>query len=114
MNQESRRSRLDTLLTEKINEATEQRKLNQDQIKKLRLAGTGDIKRFFDRVEEKRADFDKVRKDYNTGMAILNELTTLSADYQTGPFGQGSVYEKTLESFTADTGIKPRVYEGTF
>jgi hypothetical protein len=65
--------------------------------KKLLLAGRGDIKRFFERVEEKRKKFDKVKTDQNKVGEIYQELLPLQIALNTGLFGDGSLYSKTLK-----------------
>jgi hypothetical protein len=47
-------------------------------------------------VEERRAEFEKERKTFQAGFAALRRLEPLSKVYQEGPFGDGSLYAKTL------------------
>ena len=49
------RNKLDSLLTMQIEEIDRSCTLTEAQKNKLRLAGRGDMKRFLDRVEEKRS-----------------------------------------------------------
>ena len=46
------------------------------QKKKLLLAGRGDIKRFFDRVEDIRKKFDKVKNDQNQFGLMWQDIQT--------------------------------------
>ncbi len=106
LNDESRRVKLETLLEQKVNLAMVSHTLDGAQMLKLRLAGAGDIKRFFDRVDASRVEFEAVRQDYTQGMQILNGLEPLSTDYQVGPFGPDSFFAKTLERI-GGAGAKP-------
>ena len=94
--EEKWRAHLDLLLSVKIGHAVHQRRIDPAQLRKLRLAGSGDIKRFFDRVEESRREFEVARKDFNAGRMALNQLEPLSAEFQEGPFGGDSFFEKAL------------------
>ena len=55
---------LNDLLRGKVESAAQEGKLTRAQQAKLLLAGKGDIKRFFDQVEERRAEFEKERKTF--------------------------------------------------
>jgi hypothetical protein len=87
---------LNDLLRGKVESAAREGKLTRTQQAKLLLAGKGDIKRFFDQVEERRVEFEKERKTFQTGFAALRRLEPVSKVYQEGPFGDGSLYAKTL------------------
>jgi len=54
------------------------------------------------RVEESRSEFEAVRKDYNAGRLALSQLEPLSTEYQVGPFGPDSFFEKTLRKMETD------------
>ena len=43
-----------------------------------------------------------MRKDYNAGRLALNQLEPLSSEYQAGPFGPDSFFEKTLRKMEMD------------
>ena len=100
--EKARRDHLHSLLSGKIVLLEIRRGLNPEQSEKLRLAGSGDIKRFFDRVEESRREFEAVRKDFNAGRLALNRLEPLASEYQVGPFGPDSFLEKTLRKIETD------------
>jgi hypothetical protein len=91
-----RRKHLEDALEAQIDRAALHHKLTAPQRAKLRLAGRGDIKRFFDQVEERRAQFELARKSYKAGRAALLQLAPLTQVYQEGPFGDGSLFAKTL------------------
>ena len=77
-------------------------KLTDPQVAKLRLAGRGDIKRFFDEVRNRRDEFEIARKTFNSGLAALRRLDELSPSYREGPFGSGSLFAKTLQKINSD------------
>jgi hypothetical protein len=100
--EEARWRHLDDLLRARIEDAARAHTLTDPQRAKLRLAGKGDIKRFFDQVEEKRSAFETDRRTYKTGLAALRRLDPLSQIYRHGPFGHGSLYGKTLQKIVDD------------
>ena len=87
---------LQSLLDERIELADFVRRINARDRAKLRLAGKGDIKRFLDLVEDRRTAFEFERKSWKTGFAALKELDPIARIYQEGPFGDGSLFAKTL------------------
>ena len=100
--EEHRRRHLDDILRARIEAAARGHKLTDPQRAKLRIAGRGDIKRFFDQVEEKRSAFEADRRNINTGLAALRRLDSLSEIYRRGPFGDGSLFAKTLQKIDDD------------
>jgi hypothetical protein len=92
------RSRLDTLLLMRLEDVTQACDLEDWQRQKLQLAGRGDINRFFDRVEELRRKFQLVKTDQNRVGEILQEMQPLQLTFQTGPFGDTSIFAKTLKT----------------
>jgi hypothetical protein len=76
--------------------------LTESKRAKLRLAGRGDIKRFFDQVEDRRQQFETDRQSFRTGLADLQRLEPLTQVYRDGPFGDGSLSAKTLSRFHND------------
>ncbi len=100
--EEERRRHLDDILLARIDAATRGHRLTDPQRAKLRIAGKGDIKRFFDQVEEKRSAFEINRRNVNAGLAALRRLDSLSEIYRRGPFGDGSLFAKTLQKIDDD------------
>ena len=88
--------KLDSLLTLQVDDVARMCTLSEAQKKKLLLAGRGDIKRFFDKVEEKRKKFAKVKNDQTKFNEIYQELVPLQAALNSGLFGDGSIYSKTI------------------
>ena len=99
---EARKHRLETLLSDKVSSVEKDRPLEPEQLRKLRLAGNGDLKRFFDRSEAARVEFEAVRQDYQAGRRTLLQFEPLSTEYQAGPFGPDSVFAKTLRKMQGD------------
>jgi len=62
------------------------------------LAGKGDIRRFFDRVEEVRKKFQLVKNDQQKFNDIWQEIQPLQVALQTGLHGEGSLFTKTLKT----------------
>jgi hypothetical protein len=73
--------------------------LSAAEEQKLILAGHGDIKRFFDRIEAGRADFEVARKELTSGQIFLLKIAggSYRTEFVQGPFGNGSLFSKTLE-----------------
>jgi hypothetical protein len=72
------------------------RVLTGPQRAKLVLAGRGDIKRLTDRVERLRSEFEWVRTDFRAGITFLQQIDKAMPDLQKDPFGEGSLFAKTL------------------
>jgi hypothetical protein len=90
------RKRLDDLLSLQIELLDRECKLDEAQKKKLLLAGRGDAKRFYDRVDVLRRKFQKVKNDQNKIGEIYQEIQPLQLVLNAGPFGEGSIFAKTL------------------
>jgi hypothetical protein len=100
--EEARLSHLERILSAQIEAAALRDNLTARERTKLRLAGRGDIKRFFDQVEGRRSQFEIARKSFKSGHAALLALTPLTKVYQEGPFGDGSLFAKTLRKVRDD------------
>ena len=99
---EKRQRHLEAILRKKVEAAVLAHKLTDKQTAKLRLAGRGDVKRLFDAVEDKRREFERDRQNLGTGLAAFRRLEKLSQAYKDGPFGDGSLFAKTLNGINAD------------
>ncbi len=102
LTEQRRQEYLDQILKTRVEDAAREHHLTAPQRAKLRLAGSGDIKRFFDEVEGKRSEFNKGRLTYKSGRAELLRLVPLAQVYQEGPFGDGSLFAKTLHKINDD------------
>jgi hypothetical protein len=95
---------LERLLQTRLDAATREHKLTLPQRAKLQLAGRGDIKRFFDQVEDRRREFETERRVYKNGLAALRRLEPLRQVFQDGPFGDSSLFAKTLQRINDEQG----------
>jgi hypothetical protein len=94
----ARRNRLESLLTLQVDHVARACNLSEIQKRKLVLAGKGDIKRFLDKVDEKRKKFEKVKTDQNKINEIYQELQPLQVALNSGLFNEGSLFSKTLKN----------------
>ena|SRR5579872_2008553 len=92
------RSRLESFLQLQIADVDRVCELTEAQKQKLQLAGKGDIVRFFDRVEELRRKFQKVKNDRNKIGELYQEILPLRLTLDSGAFGDDSFFAKTLKS----------------
>jgi hypothetical protein len=92
------RDKVDSLLTLLVDDLERSCALTAVQKKKLLLAGRGDIKRFFDRVEEMRKKFDKVKNDPNAVGMIWQEVQPLQTAFNAGLFSGESIFSKTIKT----------------
>jgi hypothetical protein len=70
--------------------------LSDDQKQKLRLAGRGDINRFFRTFEEVKLKFQLIRNDQQKVNQIFQDVTPLQAQMTTGLFTRDSLLQKCL------------------
>jgi len=70
--------------------------LREDQKQKLRLAGSGDIKRFLDDVDRVRQKFNAVRRDQEAFNQIWQDIQPLQMRFQSGLFDDQSLVHKVV------------------
>jgi hypothetical protein len=90
---------LDALLLQKVDTVDRFSRLTEVQRQKLRLAGRGDIKRFFDSVEEQRRQIlmiDEHALDRKRVDEIAQATRQLRHVLDLGPFEDGSLFDKTV------------------
>jgi hypothetical protein len=92
------RRRLESSLTLELESIDRACQLNEAQKKKLQLAGHGDIKRFFDRVETVRQRFQLVKDDEQRVNEIWQDIQPLQLSLQAGLFGNDSLLYKSLHN----------------
>jgi hypothetical protein len=92
------RNKLDSLLTLNVEDLERTCGLSPVQKKKLMVAGRGDIKRFFDRVDDLRKRFDKVKNDQNVFGLMWQDIQVLQAEFQAGVFAADSIFTKAVRS----------------
>ena len=99
----ARQERLEKILDAKIELAAVSHRLTASQRAKLRLAGRGDIKRFFDEIQKSRDWFEIDRKNFDSGFFSLSRICDdLSPGYGEGLFHSRSLFTKTLQKMVAD------------
>ena len=86
----------------KLDELVRVCELTEAQQKKLMLAASGDMKRFFDDVEVLRKKFLAVKNDQNAFQNIWQEISPLQIRQSAGLFGETSLYAKTLRRTLTD------------
>jgi hypothetical protein len=89
-------TRLDLLLSLRVEYLEQICGITEGQKKKLQLAGRGDIKRVFDRVETSRTTL-KSSKDNEERNQIIRELSNLQGSLQNTFFERESLFSKTLK-----------------
>ena len=88
-------SKLDSSLLLRIQDLERTCGITEAQKMKLRLAGRGDIKRFFDRLEELKRKLQQGQNDPNAN--IWQAIQPLQVELNTGLFGDDSLYAKTIK-----------------
>jgi hypothetical protein len=95
-NADGARERLNAQLKTRIAQAERTLRLSPAQKERLRLAGQGDIKRFFDQVDEHRRVFDRDELDMQEYQVFVRGLSVLRLMFQQGMLVPGSLFDKTL------------------
>jgi hypothetical protein len=91
------RRRLEFSLTARVSGVDRICLLSEVQRKKLELAGQGDIKQFFDRVESSRRKLREEPLDRRAAQAILAEFRRRPSRPRAELFGGNSLFEKILK-----------------
>src|SRR5262245_38907041 len=91
------RKRLEAALVQDIKRFDQKYGLTPVQKKKLELAGGYDIKRFFDRVEEAKSEYRRVKGDWNQMGDRIFALQRMQNQVFTELFGDESMLGKTLK-----------------
>src|SRR5262245_6097699 len=101
------RARLGQVLSKKIRLVDRVCGLDEVQKRKLELAGRGDVKQLFDRVEAVRSSYSAARLGDDGARAaganfliapdgLISEMTAVRAVLNSGPFDDESLFTKTL------------------
>jgi hypothetical protein len=99
------RRKIESALTRDISRFDQRYGLTPAQKKKLELAGRHDIKRFFDRVEEAKAEYRRVKGDWNQVGDRVFELQRMHNQPHTELFGEASMLAKTLKKNLTPTQV---------
>ena len=95
------RTRMESYLTLKIQQVDRACALSESQKERLALAGRGDIRRIWGRVDEKRRKYVNVAHDQNKLNEIVQDVQSLRASLTGDPFVEGSLFSKVLASTLA-------------
>jgi hypothetical protein len=107
------RRRLKEVLGTRVDEVETTFRVTPAQRRKLELAGRGDIERFFDHVAEKRKELDLLQVDeHKTRRFVITELIPLRSRIRQGPFGEGSLFAKTLNKMLNDRQLARKSTSG--
>ena len=94
---DSGRTYLEKFLNGKIRAVEQVRRLTPAQKQRLLLAGRGDIKRLFDRIEEERKEFELSGTTSITATSSSTSFGRSSSHLRQGPFEFDSIFAKTLK-----------------
>ncbi|HEV8063021.1 MAG TPA: SIMPL domain-containing protein [Gemmataceae bacterium] len=94
------RKRLDSRLTLHLEDLNRACKLTEEQNKKLKLAGRGDIKRFFDRYETLKRKFKPINQNQpnfqEEWQKMWQDISPLQTTLQAGLFREDSLFHKSV------------------
>jgi hypothetical protein len=108
------RKRFETVLQRRVESLANTEQLTEPQKKKLFVAGQGDIKRFFDSVQELRTKLPFFTNDRDSVLEFMREAKRLARTYRSDLFSRGSIFAKTLSRTLTDeqsTRLKKKVSE---
>jgi hypothetical protein len=109
------RKQLDWILRQKIAMVDQVCRLTSAQKQKLHLAGRGDIRSFFDRLEELTTQFQLVKFDPDKVNILTQEAQSLNRHLTPRLFGDSSKFAKVLKTLlTAEQFAKYQPFEGLF
>jgi hypothetical protein len=93
------RGQFESKLKSRVERLANRYALSEAQQKKLLLAGRGDIKRFFDAIDQVRSRVQRNGAEAHADLiAAMNELESLTERVQRDPFARGSFFAKTIAS----------------
>jgi hypothetical protein len=90
------REHLERLVSQRIVELSLECELTEAQVRKLQLAGKGDVKRLTDRLDDLTHKLDDPVADMNELRNALVDWRTIEANWRTDLLGPGSIVSKTL------------------
>ncbi len=92
------KSRLEADLALRIDDLGRACSITEVQKKKLKLAGSGDIKRYYDRVDDLKRKYASSRNQANFNNNIWAEMQPLQVELNNGVFTEDSIFVKTVKS----------------
>lgn len=95
---ESSATLLERRLEARVRQIAQSQGLSDAEQQRLILAGRGDIKRLLERVAASRRTFESLKSDTDKCSEFLRTLHPLNGEVRRGPFGSGSMLDKTLRT----------------
>jgi hypothetical protein len=92
------RNKFESLLNSKVDQIERTCELTLTQVRKLRMMGQGDIKRFFDTYEKAKSHFKALNNDPGRIQEIQPDLAPVRSALQGGPFTEDSLLNKSLRT----------------
>jgi len=96
------RNKFESLLNTRVDQIERTCELTLTQVRKLRLMGQGDIKRFFDTFETANNHFKAINNDPGRIQEVQADLAPVRAALQGGPFTDDSLLNKSLRTTLTD------------
>jgi len=96
------RNKFESLLNTRVDQIERTCELTLTQVRKLRLMGQGDIKRFFDTFETAKNHFKAINNDPGRIQEVQADLAPVRAALQGGPFTDDSLLNKSLRTTLTD------------
>jgi hypothetical protein len=94
------RARFDAMLDLRVDDIVRACDVTDAQRHKLKLAGRGDIKRLFDRVEELKRAFQQ--NPNSPDKNVWQAIQPLQAELNAGLFGDASIFQKSIKKTLSD------------
>ena len=79
--------------------------LSADQKKRLTLSAQGDMKRFFDEVEQLKVKFRGMRQNRDAVNDLFGEMQPIQTKMTVGLFGEKSLFQKTVRTTLTEDQI---------
>ena len=102
----SAKIRLEANLELRIDDIDRACAVTELQKKKLRLAGMGDIKRYYDRVEDLKRKYTAGAGSGQVNNNIWQEMQPIQLELGAGLFGDASIFVKTIKSTLDSDQVK--------
>jgi hypothetical protein len=96
------RGRLESALAIRIDDVERACGISEAQKKKLKVAGQGDIKRFYDRVEDVKRKFVRMSTGLEPNVNIWQDVQPMQNEIYIGLFGDDSMLHKTIQKTLSD------------
>jgi len=102
------RDQLDDLLQSKLQAVDRLFQLTEQQRRKVKLAGRGDIKHLLEMVNDSRREFERACLDIRRLPELQKQLRLVDLRVSNGPFEAGSILAKTLRKMFDEKELTAR------